>query len=77
MAKPRSLVCFVRPGARDYAIAQAPEEGWTLDDDSAVNPPDTPQPRRWHNRSQGNESAPPPVAAHLAGLMVMAKVSVN
>ena len=45
----RGLVRFVRPGARDYAIAQAREEGWTLDDDGTVNPPDTPQPRRWNN----------------------------
>ncbi len=45
----RGLVRFVRPGARDYAIAQAREEGWTLDEDGSVNPPDTPQPRHWHN----------------------------
>lgn len=45
----RGLVRFVRPGARDYTIAQARQEGWTLDDDGTVNPPDTPRPGPWHN----------------------------
>ena len=45
----RGRVRFVRPGARDYAIAQAREEGWTLDDCGTVNPPDQPEPGRWHN----------------------------
>ena len=45
----RGRVRFVRPGARDYAIAQAREEGWTLDGDGTVSPPDEPEPRPWNN----------------------------
>ena len=45
----RGRVRFVRPGARDYVLAQAREEGWTLDDQKAVNPPEAPEPRPWTN----------------------------
>ncbi|MCY4423395.1 MAG: ATP-binding protein [Acidimicrobiaceae bacterium] len=56
----RGRVRFVRPGARDYAITQARQEGWTLDDRGAVNPPDIPEPGPWNNPLPGSTQSTDP-----------------